>query len=325
MVSTTGNSITHVLITGGSGFIGSHLCERFLAKGYRVTAVDNFVTGRDANVRHLFGDKNFKLIEHDVSSPFTSSMEKEFGKIDIVMHFACPASPVDFEKIPEEILKVDSIGSFHALELARANQARYLVASTSEIYGDPLVHPQTEEYWGNVNTTGKRSCYDETKRFAEAATTVWRNKYALNTGIVRIFNTYGPRMRLDDGRVVPNFCGQALRGQSLTVYGTGSQTRSFCYVDDLVEGIIRLTLSDYNDPVNIGNPDEYTILDFAKFVLKAVPSSKSEIVYKPLLHSDDPKQRRPDITRAKSVLGWSPKIALADGLAKTLEYFKSQL
>ncbi|MBI3542671.1 MAG: SDR family oxidoreductase [Deltaproteobacteria bacterium] len=316
----------HVLITGGAGFIGSHLCERYLEQGCRVTAIDNFVTGRPENVAHLKGEKAFRLVEHDVSTPFTPSMEKEFGKVDVVMHFACPASPIDFERIPLEIMKVDSYGTFHTLEVARANKARFVIASTSEIYGDPLVHPQTEDYWGNVNTTGKRSCYDETKRFSEASATVYRNKWGVNTGIVRIFNTYGPRMRLDDGRVVPNFCGQALRGQPITVYGTGQQTRSFCFVDDLVEGIMRLTASDCNDPVNIGNPDEYTMLEFAKVVLKAVPGTKSEIVYKPLLHHDDPKQRKPDITRARKVLnGWEPKVSLAEGLGRTLEYFRTKL
>lgn len=317
--------MAHVLITGGAGFIGSHLCERYLERGDRVTAIDNFVTGAAENIKHLDRNPSFRFIEHDVSVPFTPAMEKEFGKVDLVMHFACPASPVDFERIPVEIMKVDSYGTFHTLEVARQHKARFLVASTSEIYGDPLVHPQTEDYWGNVNTTGKRSCYDEAKRFSEAATTVWRNKYGVNTGMVRIFNTYGPRMRLDDGRVVPNFCGQALRGQPITVYGSGKQTRSFCYVDDLVEGIMRLAASDYKDPVNIGNPDEYSILDFASFVIKAVPGTKSSIVYKPLLHDDDPKQRKPDITRAKSVLQWSPKVTLAEGLSKTLEYFRTKL
>ncbi len=317
--------MAHVLITGGAGFIGSHLCEKYLAQGDRVTAIDNFVTGSAENIKHLLGDKAFKLIEHDVSLPFTPAMEANFGRVDFVLHFACPASPIDFEKIPLEILKVDSLGSFHTLEVAKKNKARYLIASTSEIYGDPLVHPQTEDYWGNVNTTGKRSCYDETKRFAEACATVYRAKYGVNTGIVRIFNTYGPRMRLSDGRVVPNFCGQALRNEPITVYGTGTQTRSFCYVDDLVAGIMKLIASDCTDPVNIGNPDEYTMLEFAKFVLNAVPGTTSKIEYRPLLHTDDPKQRKPDITRAKKVLGWSPKVELADGIGKTLEYFRSKL
>lgn len=313
----------HIVITGGAGFIGSHLCERYLAQGHQVTAIDNFVTGSPQNIRLFKDNKNFKFIEHDVSDPLPE--QKLGAEIDMVLHFACPASPVDFAKIPVEIMKVDSYGTFHTLELARKHKARYLLASTSEIYGDPLVHPQKEDYWGNVSTTGLRSCYDETKRFAEAATMVYHRKYGLNTGMVRIFNTYGPRMRLDDGRVVPNFCGQALRGQSITVYGKGSQTRSFCYVDDLVAGIMKLAESEIHDPVNIGNPDEYTILDFAKFVLKAVPGTKSQIEYRPLLHEDDPKQRRPDITRARTLLGWEPKITLADGIAKTLEYFGTQL
>lgn len=315
----------HILITGGAGFIGSHMCERYLAQGDRVTAVDNFVTGSAENIKHLMSHKSFKFIEHDVSLPFTEAMKKDWGKIDMVKHFACPASPIDFERIPLEIMHVDSYGTFHTLELARENKARYLLASTSEIYGDPLVHPQKEDYWGNVNTVGKRSCYDEAKRFSEAAVTVYRNKYGVNTGIVRIFNTYGPRMRLDDGRVVPNFCGQALRGQPITVYGTGSQTRSFCFVDDLVEGIMRLASSDVHEPVNVGNPDEYTIKDFAEFVIGAVPGTKSKLEYRPLLHDDDPKQRKPDITRARTLLGWSPKVSLKDGIAKTLDYFRTKL
>jgi dTDP-glucose 4,6-dehydratase len=310
------------LITGGAGFIGSHLCERYLARGDKVTAVDNFLTGSRENVAGLKGKSGFKLIEHDVSEPWP---ERDLGKVDMLLHFACPASPIDFERIPVEILRVDSLGTFHALELARKNGARFLLASTSEIYGDPLVHPQTEDYWGNVNPIGKRSCYDETKRFAEAATMVYRRKFGVNTGMVRIFNTYGPRMRLDDGRVVPNFCGQALRGQPITVYGTGKQTRSFCFVDDLVEGIMRLADSKEQDPVNIGNPDEYTIEDFAKFVIKAVPGTKSAIEHRPLLHDDDPKQRKPDITRARKILGWEPRVKLADGIGRTLEYFRSKL
>lgn len=314
--------MNHVLITGGAGFIGSHLCERYLASGYRVTVVDNLITGSLENIQHLINHKNFTFLEHDVSEPFST---KELGKIDLLMHFACPASPVDFTRIPVEIMKVDSYGTFNCLEIARQNGARFIIASTSEVYGDPLVHPQNEDYWGNVNPTGLRSCYDETKRFAEAATMVFHRKYGVNTGIVRIFNTYGPRMRLDDGRVVPNFCGQALRGEALTVYGTGKQTRSFCYVDDLVEGIMRLAASGIHEPVNIGNPDEYTMHAFAEFVLKAVPGTISKIEYRPLLHSDDPKQRKPDITRARKLLDWSPQMSLEDGIKRSLEYFKTKL
>lgn len=312
----------HVLITGGAGFVGSHLCDKYLARGYKVTALDNLCTGSRSNIEHLKGNKNFAFIERDIS---LSISPKDFDKLDLVMHFACPASPVDFQKIPLEILKVDSVGTFNTLEIAKEHGARFVIASTSEIYGDPLVHPQKESYWGNVNPIGPRSCYDEAKRFSEATTMVYHAKYGVNTGIVRIFNTYGPRMRLDDGRVVPNFCGQALRNEPITVYGSGDQTRSFCYVDDLVEGIMRLAASKEHLPVNCGNPDEYTIKDFAEFVIKAVPGTRSEIVYRPLLHADDPKQRKPDITRAKTVLEWQPKVSLADGLSKTLEYFRSKL
>lgn len=314
--------MSNVLITGGAGFIGSHLCERYLKDGHSVIAIDNFCTGTRENIKMFLSTPKFRFIEHDVSLPLP---EASLPKLDLILHFACPASPVDFARIPLEILKVDSLGSFHALEVARKHGARFIVASTSEIYGDPLVHPQHEGYWGNVNPIGPRSCYDETKRFAEATTTVYRAKYGVNTGIVRIFNTYGPRMRLDDGRVVPNFCGQALRNEPLTVYGEGKQTRSFCYVDDLVEGITHLGASDIHDPVNIGNPDEYTILDFAKFVLRAVPNSRSTIEYRPLLHEDDPKQRRPDISRARKLLNWQPKTDLATGLGETLEYFRSRI
>lgn len=312
----------NILITGGAGFIGSHLCQRYLERGDQVTALDNFLTGSKKNIKTLEENPKFKLIEHDVSKPFP---ELGSQKIDVVLHFACPASPVDFAKIPLEIMQVDSYGTFHALELARKHKARYVVASTSEIYGDPLVHPQTEDYWGNVNPTGQRSCYDEAKRFSEAATMVYHRKFGLNTGIVRIFNTYGPRMRLDDGRVVPNFCGQALRNQPLTVYGTGNQTRSFCFVDDLVQGIMRLADSDIHEPINIGNPDEYTILDFAKFIITSVPNTKSKISFLPLPHSDDPKQRKPVIQKASELLGWAPKVSLKDGISKTLEYFRTQL
>lgn len=310
----------HVLITGGAGFIGSNLCEHYLKQGYKVTAMDNFQTSSPSNVRHLKDNPNFKLIEHDVSKPLP-----KIEKIDLLLHFACPASPVDFEKIPVEILKVDSYGTFHCLDLAKQDGARFILASTSEIYGDPLVHPQKEDYWGNVNTLGKRACYDETKRFAEAATMVYHRKFGVNTGMVRIFNTYGPRMRLDDGRVVPNFCGQALRNEPITVYGSGNQTRSFCYVDDLIRGIVLLAASNVHEPVNVGNPVEYKIIDFAKVVLQEIPKSTSAIEYRPLLHDDDPKQRKPDITRARTLLGWSPEYSLQQGLTETLKYFREQL
>lgn len=313
----------HVLITGGSGFIGSHLTDRYLEQGCKVTIIDNLVTGSEKNIAHHKNNPNLKFYKNDVSEPWPAI---EFGKTDLILHFACPASPVDFTKIPLEIMKVDSIGTFHALELAKKDGARYVVASTSEIYGDPLVHPQAEDYWGNVNPIGLRSCYDEVKRFSEAATMVYHRKYGVNTGIVRIFNTYGPRMRLDDGRVVPNLCGQALRNEPLTVYGEGKQTRSFCLVDDLVEGIMRLAASNEHEPVNIGNPGEFTILEFAKVVLEAIPESKSKIEFRPLLHADDPKQRRPVIDRAKKVLnGWEPKVPLREGIKKTIDYFRTQL
>ena len=327
--------MARILLTGGSGFIGSHLADRFVKDGHEVVAVDNFVTGDKKNVAHLLSlsvnlpvnAKQFRLIEADVSTDL-ETFKKNIGpnlKFDYVLHFACPASPIDFAKIPLEILMVDSIGTFNTLEIARESKARYIIASTSEIYGDPLVHPQTEDYWGNVNPIGERSCYDEAKRFAEATTMAYRRKYGVNIGIVRIFNTYGPRMRLTDGRVVPNLCGQALRNEPLTVYGEGNQTRSFCYVDDLVECIVRLTYSNVNEPVNIGNPSEYKIIEFAKVVLESVPQSKSKIEYRPLLHSDDPKQRKPDITRAQKHLNWSPKVDLKNGLQKTLDYFRTVL
>lgn len=311
-----------VLITGGGGFIGSHLTDRFLKEGFEVWALDNFLTGSRRNVEHLKSNSKFHLVERDVSLPINDAFDGV--RFDYVLHFACPASPIDFSRLPLEILKVDSLGTFHALDLALAHKSRFLIASTSEVYGDPLVHPQKEDYWGNVNPIGPRSCYDEVKRFGEAATMVYHRKFGLNTGIVRIFNTYGPRMRLDDGRVVPNLCGQALRNEPLTVYGEGLQTRSFCYVSDLVDGIYRLAMSSEHLPVNIGNPVERTILDFAKVVLQSVPQSKSSLVFKPL-PADDPKQRKPDITRAENILGWEPQISLEAGLQKTLEYFRSVL
>jgi len=324
----------HIIVTGGSGFIGSHLCERLLEKGYAVTAVDNFVTGRKENVSEILGNESFDLYEHDVSESWDLSKMPLLQKHGLhgIYHFACPASPIDFEKIPFEILAVDSAGTAHTVDLALKYDARYLLASTSEIYGDPLVHPQKETYWGNVNTVGPRSCYDEAKRFAEAyvytamagmGSYQGKDYKPLNGAMVRIFNTYGPRMRPDDGRVVPALCTQALSGQPLTVYGDGGQTRSFCFVSDLVEGIMRLFESDLKEPVNIGNPREMKIMDFAQTILK-LSNSSSEIKH---LESrqDDPKQRCPDITKAKSLLGWEPNVDLEEGLAKTLEHFKKSL
>lgn len=325
----------HVLVTGGAGFIGSHLCETLLKKGYAVTAVDNYVTGRKANVESLLSHPNFDLVEHDVSEVLDEKQFKLIAKHGLqgLLHFACPASPVDFEKIPFEILAVDSLGTMHTVDLAMKHNARYILASTSEIYGDPLVHPQTEDYWGNVNTIGPRSCYDEAKRFAEAYVSTairgvgkWKGKpmaRPLNGGMVRIFNTYGPRMRPDDGRIVPELCIQALQGQPLTVHGDGSQTRSFCFVTDLVDGIIRLYESDLSEPVNIGNPVERSVVDFAHAVIK-LTGSKSKLKHLPT-RPDDPRKRCPDISRAKSRLGWAPKVDLEEGLRQSLEYFRKHL
>jgi dTDP-glucose 4,6-dehydratase len=327
----------HVIITGGAGFIGSHLCELLLAKGYCVTAVDNFLTGRRENLNDVlakYGDDRFQFLEWDVCQPIP---EKQLKLLDPnglfgVLHFACPASPVDFDKIPFEILAVDSIGTMYTIDLALRYQARYLLASTSECYGDPLEHPQKEEYWGNVNTLGPRACYDEAKRFSEAFVSTairgvgkWdkKNYQPLNGAMVRIFNTYGPRMRPDDGRVVPELCMQALRGEPLTVHGQGDQTRSFCYVSDLVDGIVKLFESNLKEPVNIGNPIERTVLEFAQNVLN-LTASRSELRYLPA-RQDDPRRRCPDITRAKTKLGWEPKVGLEEGLAKTIEYFKQSL
>jgi dTDP-glucose 4,6-dehydratase len=305
-----------VLITGAAGFLGSHLCDRFIKEGFDVVAMDNLITGDIKNIEHLFPLKNFEFYHHDVSKFIHVS-----GPIDYILHFASPASPIDYLKIPIQTLKVGSLGIHNCLGLAKSKGARVLIASTSEIYGDPLVHPQTEEYWGNVNPVGPRGVYDEAKRFQEAMTMAYHNFHGLETRIVRIFNTYGPRMRLNDGRALPAFIGQALRGEDLTVFGDGSQTRSFCYVDDLVEGIYRLLMSDYAYPVNIGNPNEISLKDFAEEVLKLTGSSV-KIIYKPL-PVDDPKQRQPDITKAKEILGWEPKVDRAEGLRKTYEYFKS--
>jgi dTDP-glucose 4,6-dehydratase len=307
------------VITGGAGFIGSHLVERFLSEGHDVVAVDNFITGTAANLAHLTSNPRLTFIHHDISHPLELD-----GHIDNVLHFASPASPVDYLKYPIQTLKVGSLGTHNMLGLAKLKQARFLLASTSEVYGDPEQHPQREEYWGHVNPIGVRGCYDEAKRFAEAITMAYHRAHVVNTHIVRIFNTYGERMRLDDGRVLPNFVGQALRGEPLTVYGDGSQTRSFCYVSDLVEGIYRLLVTDCHDPVNLGNPDEVTILEFAKEIL-ALTKTKSTIAYKPL-PADDPKVRRPDISRAQKLLGgWTPKVNRHDGLARTVAYFQRKI
>lgn len=307
-----------VLITGGAGFLGSHLCDRFLAEGYDVVAMDNLITGSVKNIQHLFGNDSFTFVKHDV----TNYTHVE-GRLDYIMHFASPASPIDYLQLPIQTLKVGALGTHKILGLAKDKGARVLIASTSEVYGDPLVHPQQEDYWGNVNPIGVRGVYDEAKRFMEAMTMAYHRYHGVETRIVRIFNTYGPRMRLDDGRVLPAFLGQALRGEPLTVFGKGDQTRAFCYVDDLIEGIFRLLHSDYTDPVNIGNPSELTILEFAKEIL-ALTGSKSEISYKDL-PQDDPKIRRPNIDRAIEVLGWEPKVDRQEGLKRTLEYFKEEI
>ena len=308
-----------VLITGGAGFIGSHLCERFLDEGDHVICMDNFVTGSPDNVAPLMKNPRFTFIQQDV----TNYVYVE-GPIDAILHFASPASPVDYLEKPIQTLKVGSLGTHKALGLAKAKSARFLLASTSECYGDPLVHPQNEDYWGNVNPIGPRGVYDEAKRFAEAMTMAYHRYHGVQTRIVRIFNTHGPRMRLRDGRVVPNFIAQALRNEPITVYGDGSQTRSFCYASDLVEGIVRLLRSDYDKgPVNLGNPVEVTILQFAERI-KALTGAKSEIVFRPL-PEDDPKVRQPDITRAKAILGWEPKVGLDAGLQKTIEFFKGRV
>jgi dTDP-glucose 4,6-dehydratase len=306
------------LITGGGGFIGSHLCERFLAEGHEVIAVDNFITGRLENIRPLMDRPQFKLIEHDISQHLTID-----GPVDNILHFASPASPVDYLTYPIQTLKVGSLGTHNTLGLARAKGARYLMASTSEVYGDPVQHPQREDYWGNVNCVGPRGCYDEAKRFSEAIVMAYHRTHGVNSHIVRIFNTYGERMRLDDGRVLPNFVGQALRGEPITVYGNGSQTRSFCYVSDLVEGIFRLLFTEFHEPVNLGNPDEVSILEFAREVL-AHSGSECKLVFKPL-PQDDPKVRKPDITRARQLLGWEPTVNRHDGLKRTLDYFRRQV
>jgi len=305
------------LVTGGAGFLGSHLCDALLAQGYTVVAVDNLLTGRLSNLEHLRNDSRFEFLQLDVTEPF------DCGAVDYVFHFASPASPVDYTKYGLETLKVGSLGTFHALDVARKYGAKYLVSSTSECYGDPLEHPQKESYWGHVNSIGPRSVYDEAKRFTEAVTMAYHRYYQVDTRIVRIFNTYGPRMQLNDGRVVPNFMKQALRGEHLTVYGDGSQTRSFCYVSDEIEGFMRLAKSSEHLPVNIGNPTEFTVLECAQMVL-AVTGSKSKICHRPL-PTDDPKQRCPDIGKARSLLGWEPKIDLESGLRMSLDYFRAAI
>jgi dTDP-glucose 4,6-dehydratase len=305
-----------ILITGGSGFLGSHLCDRFLKEGFHVIAMDNLITGDLRNIEHLFKHPDFEFYHHDVSSYVHIP-----GELNYILHFASPASPIDYLKIPIQTLKVGSLGTHNLLGLARAKGARILVASTSEVYGDPLVHPQTEEYYGNVNPIGPRGVYDEAKRFQEAITMAYHTYHGVDTRIVRIFNTYGPRMRLNDGRVLPAFIGQALRGEDLTVFGDGSQTRSFCYVSDQVDGIFKLLMSNYHLPVNIGNPGEITISEFAEEIIK-LTNTDQKVVYKPL-PKDDPKQRQPNITKAREILGWEPKVSRSEGLKITYEYFKS--
>jgi dTDP-glucose 4,6-dehydratase len=306
------------VVTGGAGFLGSHLTDRLLAEGYRVIGVDNFITGNPANVGHLKSEPRYSLIEQDVTKYIDIP-----GDVNFVFHFASPASPIDYLELPIQTLKVGSLGTHNALGLAKAKKAGFLLASTSECYGDPLVHPQTEDYWGNVNPIGPRGVYDEAKRFAEAMTMAYHRYHQVDTKIVRIFNTYGPRMRLKDGRVVPAFIGEALKGEPLTIFGDGSQTRSFCFCSDLIDGIFRLSQSDFHEPVNIGNPTELTIREFAERIIRLI-GSKSTISFHPL-PTDDPKQRRPDITRAQKLLGWKPVVDLETGLGQTIDYFKSRV
>ncbi|MGO3184539.1 MAG: UDP-glucuronic acid decarboxylase family protein [Aequorivita sp.] len=305
-----------VLITGAAGFLGSHLCDKFINEDFHVIAMDNLITGDLKNIEHLFRLESFEFYHHDVTK-----FVHVPGDIDYILHFASPASPIDYLKIPIQTLKVGSLGTHNLLGLAKEKDARILIASTSEVYGDPLVHPQTEEYFGNVNTIGPRGVYDEAKRFQESITMAYHRFHGLDTRIARIFNTYGPRMRLNDGRVIPAFIGQALRGEDLTVFGDGSQTRSFCYVDDQVEGLYRLLMSDYNLPVNIGNPGEISILGFAQEIIK-LTGTEQKIIFKPL-PQDDPSQREPDISKARNILGWEPKVSREDGMEKTFEYFKN--
>ncbi|MFH1540659.1 MAG: UDP-glucuronic acid decarboxylase family protein [Elusimicrobiota bacterium] len=308
------DKIMQVLITGGAGFIGSHLCDRFIRDGHYVTCMDNLLTGSLKNIAHLKKEKKFKFVKHNVTKHITVN-----GSVDAILHFASPASPIDYIKLPIQTLKVGSLGTHNALGLAKEKKARFLLASTSEVYGDPLVHPQKESYWGNVNCIGPRGVYDEAKRFAEAITMAYHRIHKVDTKIIRIFNTFGERMRLNDGRVVPNFIYQAIKGMPLTIYGSGRQTRSFCYVSDMVDGILRLLMSSANEPVNIGNPDEYSILEFAKIILK-LTNSKSKIVFEKL-PVDDPKMRQPNISRAKKILKWSPKVSIEEGIEKTIKWF----
>mgnify|MGYP001817393391 CR=1 FL=1 len=309
--------MSRVLITGAAGFLGSHLCDRFFAEGYEVVGMDNLITGSLNNIEHLFREKRFEFYHHDVSK-----FVHVPGPVDYILHFASPASPIDYLKMPIQTLKVGSLGTHNLLGLARVKRSRILIASTSEVYGDPLIHPQTEEYWGNVNPVGPRGVYDEANRFQEAITMAYHNTHGLETRIVRIFNTYGSRMRVEDGRALPAFMSQALRGDDITIFGDGSQTRSFCYVDDLIEGIYRLLHSDYSDPVNIGNPVEITIKQLAEEIIELVGDASSKLVYRELT-ADDPKVRQPDISKASSLLKWSPKIDREEGLRRTLAYFRS--
>ncbi len=302
-------------ITGGAGFLGSHLCDKLIEEGFKVICMDNLITGTPGNISHLLKDKNFAFIKHNVTKYINIK-----GKVDYVLHFASPASPDDYLKFPIQTLKVGSLGTHNALGLAKEKKAVFLLASTSEVYGDPLVHPQPEEYWGNVNPIGVRGCYDESKRFAEALSMAYLRVHKIDVKIVRIFNTYGPRMRINDGRVVPNFIYQALHNKPVTVYGKGRQTRSFCYVSDLIEGIYRLILSNLNQPINIGNPREFTVMELARLILK-LNNTKSRIIFKPL-PQDDPRQRKPDITKARKFLKWQPKVGLEEGLARTMEWFR---
>jgi dTDP-glucose 4,6-dehydratase len=308
-----------ILITGAAGFLGSHLCDRFIKEGYQVIAMDNLLTGSLDNIAHLFPLKEFEYYHHDVTK-----FVHVPGELDYILHFASPASPIDYLKMPIQTLKVGALGTHNLLGLAKAKKARILVASTSEVYGDPLIHPQQEDYWGNVNPVGPRGVYDEAKRFMEAITMAYHNFHQVETRIVRIFNTYGTRMRVDDGRALPAFFSQAIRGEGITVFGDGSQTRSFCYVDDLVEGIYRLLMSDHHLPVNIGNPSEITIREFAEEILELVGNPEAKLVYKPL-PEDDPKVRQPDISKAKAILGWEPSVNREEGLKRTLEYFREKV
>jgi len=308
----------HTVITGGAGFLGSHLCEKLLREGHKVTAIDNLITGNTNNIAHLFGNENFMFVKHDVTNYIFLD-----GQVDYILHFASPASPIDYLKLPIQTLKVGSLGTHKALGLAKSKNARFLLASTSEVYGDPMVHPQPEEYWGNVNPVGYRGVYDEAKRFSEAMTMAYHRYHGVETRIVRIFNTYGPRMRVHDGRAIPAFISQALRGEDITVFGNGSQTRSVCYVDDLIEGIYRLLLSDEVNPVNIGNPDEITMLDLAKEII-ALTGSRSKIVFKDL-PADDPKVRKPDTRKAEALLKWKATVPRQTGLSRTIDWFKANI